>query len=50
MHLRKATLNDLPAIIDLLADDELGSTREQLDTTIAPRYLTAFELIDLFGN
>ena len=50
MHLRKATLNDLPAIIALLADDELGNTREQSDTTIAPRYLTAFELINKDPN
>ena len=50
MHLRKATLNDLPSIIALLADDELGNTREQSDTTIAPRYLTAFELINKDPN
>jgi N-acetylglutamate synthase-like GNAT family acetyltransferase len=31
MKMRKATLNDLPAIIALLADDELGNTREQSD-------------------
>ena len=50
MHLRKATLNDLPAIIALLSDDELGRTREQLDTTIAPSYLTAYELINKDPN
>jgi ribosomal protein S18 acetylase RimI-like enzyme len=48
MH--KATLNDLPEIIALLNDDELGSTREQSDTTIHPRYLTAFKLINQDPN
>ncbi len=50
MHLRKATLNELPEIIALLVDDELGSTREQLDTIINPRYVTAFELINQDPN
>lgn len=50
MLLRKATLHDLPAIIAILADDELGNAREQLDTTIDPRYLTAFELINKDPN
>ncbi len=46
MKMRKAILNDLPEIITLLAEDELGQTRESLSTTIDPRYLKAFELIN----
>ncbi|WP_144641365.1 GNAT family N-acetyltransferase [Bordetella genomosp. 13] len=43
---RRATADDLPAIIALLADDVLGTSRE--DTTMPPRpgYVAAFEAID----
>ena len=43
---RRAVADDLPAIIALLADDVLGSTRE--DATLPPRpcYVQAFEAID----
>lgn len=43
---RRAAAADLPAIIALLADDVLGSTRE--DTTVPPQpcYVMAFEAID----
>lgn len=41
---RKANINDLPAIVKLLADDELGQTRENpLNLNL---YLKAFEKID----
>jgi GNAT superfamily N-acetyltransferase len=41
---RKATRDDLQAIVDMLADDHLGSTRESADD-LSP-YETAFAVID----
>ena len=40
--LRQAEAEDLPTIVDLLADDPLGSTREGADTGYGP-YERAFE-------
>jgi ribosomal protein S18 acetylase RimI-like enzyme len=40
---RAATADDLPAIIALLMDDELGKLREDLGTPLNSRYLEAFE-------
>ena len=45
MLFRAATTDDLPAIIALLMDDELGKLREDLGTPLNPRYLQAFEAI-----
>lgn len=42
--LRRATKADLPRILALLVDDQLGATRENLDD-LAP-YERAFEMID----
>jgi ribosomal protein S18 acetylase RimI-like enzyme len=42
--LRRAELKDLPSIVDLLADDLLGSTREGTDAGYGP-YERAFEEI-----
>jgi GNAT superfamily N-acetyltransferase len=42
--IRRATGSDVPAIVALLADDELGAARESPDD-LAP-YRRAFELID----
>ena len=50
MKMRKAILSDLPEIITLLAEDELGQTREHLSTTIDTRYLKAFESINQDAN
>lgn len=44
MHVRAATADDLPAIVALLADDELGRTREDTDD-LGP-YRAAFAAID----
>ena len=41
---RRATAADLPAILALLADDQLGAGRE--DPADAARYRAAFDLID----
>jgi ribosomal protein S18 acetylase RimI-like enzyme len=49
---RKATINDLRRIIELLIEDELGQTREFLDKnhSIDPNYLCAFENISRDPN
>jgi ribosomal protein S18 acetylase RimI-like enzyme len=44
---RRATLDDLPALVALLADDPLGRTREVADP--AP-YVRAFEQVDADPN
>ncbi len=43
---RKATENDLSCIIEMLADDELGKTRENLQSPLPEEYLKAFTNID----
>ena len=48
VHLRRAVEEDLPALVALLADDPLGSTREAAsgsDAELAP-YRRAFALLD----
>ena len=47
---RKATLNDLPLIIQLLAEDELGKTRERQQETPDQSYLAAFDKINSDPN
>ena len=42
--IRRATAADVPVIVAMIADDQLGATRESLDD-LTP-YLRAFELID----
>ncbi|MGH8826273.1 MAG: GNAT family N-acetyltransferase [Jiangellaceae bacterium] len=44
MLIRPATRADVPAIVALLVDDEIGATREQPDDLVP--YLDAFERID----
>jgi GNAT superfamily N-acetyltransferase len=43
---RRAELKDLPAIIHMLADDELASQRERDEHPLPQSYLTAFEEIN----
>ncbi len=43
MEFRKATRSDLPAIVAMLADDELGATRERYEDPLPREYLDAFE-------
>lgn len=50
VHFRKATYSDLPSIVGLLADDELGSAREAAGLPLAASYLTAFSAIDSDPN
>lgn len=43
-RVRRATRDDVPAIVDLLADDPLGAKREDVGDRAA--YLSAFDRID----
>ena len=43
---RKALINDLKAIVHLLADDKLGQSREQFDDELDQRYIDAFHKIN----
>ena len=43
---RKAKIDDLPKIIDLLIEDDLGKSREVKDLTLNQKYTDAFYKID----
>ncbi|MEM1339040.1 MAG: GNAT family N-acetyltransferase [Bacteroidota bacterium] len=45
MHIRKATKEDVPKIVALLADDELGKGRERFSIPLPQAYWEAFERI-----
>ncbi|MCF7569645.1 GNAT family N-acetyltransferase [Sabulilitoribacter arenilitoris] len=45
MNFRKATRDDIPKIVEMLADDELGKTRENYRIPLPVEYLNAFENI-----
>ncbi len=47
---RRARLGDLPGIVALLADDELGATRENAALPLDPRYAAAFAAIGQDSN
>lgn len=47
---RLARQSDLTAIIRLLADDDLGSTREIVSDPVDARYLSAFAAIEADAN
>lgn len=46
ISLRPATRQDLPAIVQMLADDDLGSKREDASIPLSPSYTIAFEAIE----
>lgn len=46
IQIRRATRHDLPAIVRLLADDELGRQRERYDDPLPAAYYAAFTEID----
>lgn len=50
MNFRPATESDLPAIIALLADDELGSQREDVSLPLNQNYQDAFAAIERDPN
>ena len=43
---RQALIDDLPAIVGLLADDVLGQSRETIGLPLHPDYLDAFQAIN----
>ena len=46
MNFRSASINDLPVIVNMLADDKLGKERERLQTPLPEAYVLAFRKID----
>ena len=50
MKFRKATTNDVPNIVEMIADDGLGSKRENYIIPLPKTYYDAFELIDSDPN
>lgn len=50
MIFRKATKNDLPYIIKLMANDKLGKLRENYQEPLPESYFTAFEIINSDPN
>jgi len=50
MIFRRAVKADLPAIVRMLADDELGSQREKYQEPLPESYFMAFEQIDQDSN
>ncbi len=50
MVFRKATKDDLPAIVKMIADDLLGSKRENYTQPLPKVYYDAFERIDADPN
>ncbi len=47
---RRATLDDLPKIVEMLADDFLGAQRERFQIPLPEDYVRAFEEIDADEN
>lgn len=47
---RRATINDVGTIVNLLLEDELGKTRESTNIVLDQRYITAFHKIDIDQN
>ena len=50
MKFREATEGDLPAIVEMLADDALGKQRENFQDPLPQEYLDAFKSIDRDPN
>ena len=50
MNIRRARKEDLPAIVEMLADDPLGRTREDPGMPLNEAYAQAFEAVDADPN
>ena len=50
LSFRRARRDDVPAIVQMLADDELGRTREDYREPLPDSYFAAFEAIDVDPN
>lgn len=46
MNIRRATINDIPLIVNMLADDKLGRERENPQSPLLKAYTLAFRNID----
>lgn len=46
LRVRAARRDDVPRIIELLAEDQLGSTREDPSLPLAPEYSAAFDAME----
>ena len=50
LSFRRATKSDLPGIVAMLANDELGATREDSSVPLDQKYVDAFAAINLDPN
>ena len=50
MIIRRANQKDVPAIVELIANDELGRLRENFKTPLPQQYLNAFDNINSDQN
>ena len=50
MNFRKATQKDISKIVEMIADDELGKTRENFQNPLPKEYLEAFKNINTDKN
>ena len=50
IQIRHAIRDDLPAIVYMLAEDELGAQRERFETPLPQTYYNAFEAIEADPN
>ena len=50
MIFRKATKNDIEAIMNIIASDKLGKTRENVQDSLPQSYFKAFEIINKDPN
>jgi GNAT superfamily N-acetyltransferase len=50
MKFRKATIDDMQALVEMIAEDALGSKRENYTLPLPMAYLEAFERIDSDQN
>jgi GNAT superfamily N-acetyltransferase len=46
VQIRPAMRDDVPFLVQMLADDAIGATRERAETPLPQEYWTAFEAID----
>jgi GNAT superfamily N-acetyltransferase len=50
MKFRKATISDVPAIVEMIADDKLGKTREDFKIPLPDKYYDAYKNINTDSN
>jgi GNAT superfamily N-acetyltransferase len=50
LQFRRASRDDVPRIVQMLADDALGATRESYEDPLPPSYFDAFAAIDADPN